>query len=37
MKRAMAAAMARNRNTQAQTRIPYQPTHIGRLPQWMTA
>jgi hypothetical protein len=37
MKRAMAAAMARNRNTEAQTRIAYQPTHIGRLPQWMTA
>lgn len=37
MKRAMAAAMARNRNTGAQTRIPYQPTHTGRLPQWMSA
>ncbi len=37
MKRAMAAAMVRNRNTGAQTRIPYQPTHTGRLPQWMSA
>jgi hypothetical protein len=37
MKRAMAAAMARNRNTAAQTRIPYQPTHTGRIPSWMCA
>jgi hypothetical protein len=37
MKRAMAAAMARNRNVEAQTRIPYQPTHTGRLPAWMCA
>ena len=37
MKRSMAAAMARNRNVEAQTRIPYQPTHTGRLPAWMCA
>lgn len=37
MKRAMAAAMARSRVVQVATRIPYEPTHIGRLPAWMCA
>jgi hypothetical protein len=37
MKRAMAAAMARSRAVQVATRIPYEPTHIGRLPAWMCA
>jgi superfamily II DNA or RNA helicase len=34
MKRAMAAAMKRA-GREDQTRIPYQPTHTGRLPQWL--
>lgn len=37
MKRAMAAAMRRSRATKAETRIAYQPNHIGRLPAWMCA
>lgn len=37
MKRAMAGAMARSRAAKAATRIPYEPTHIGRLPAWMCA
>lgn len=37
MKRAMASAMARSRETKAATRIRYEPTHMGRLPQWISA
>jgi superfamily II DNA or RNA helicase len=36
MKRAMAAAMKRA-GREDQTRIPYQPTHTGRLPAWLSA
>lgn len=36
MKRAMAAAMKRA-GREDQTRIPYMPTHKGRLPQWLTS
>lgn len=36
MKRAMAAAMKRAGREDA-TRIPYQPTHTGRLPSWLTS
>lgn len=36
MKRAMAAAMKRV-GKEDQTRIPYQPTHEGRLPAWLSA
>lgn len=37
MRRAMAAAMRRSRAADAQTRIPYVPTHTARLPSWMCA
>lgn len=36
MKRAMAAAMKRA-GREDKTRIPYQPTHDGRLPAWLSA
>jgi superfamily II DNA or RNA helicase len=36
MKRAMAEAM-KTAGREDQTRIPYQPTHIGRLPAWLSA
>lgn len=36
MRRAMAAAMLRARETRAETKIPYIPTHIARLPAWLT-
>lgn len=37
MKRAMAAAMKRNRGATAETRVPYLPTHTTRIPSWMCA
>lgn len=37
MKRAMAAAMKRNRNAIAETKVPYVPTHITEVPTWMCA
>jgi hypothetical protein len=37
MKRAMAAAMARSRIERVVTRVRYEPNHVGRMPQWMTA
>lgn len=37
MKRAMAAAMLRNRGAAVQTKVPYVPTHTARLPAWMCA
>jgi L-aminopeptidase/D-esterase-like protein len=36
MRRAMAAAMVRARETRAETKIPYIPTHKARLPAWLT-
>jgi hypothetical protein len=36
MRRAMAAAMIRARETRAETKIPYIPTHDARLPAWLT-
>jgi hypothetical protein len=36
MRRAMAAAMLRARETRAETKIPYIPTHDARLPAWLT-
>lgn len=37
MKRAMAAAMRRNRSAEAATRVAYHPNHTARLPAWMCA
>lgn len=37
MKRAMSAAMRRDRGRQAATRRAYDPQHDGRLPQWLFA
>lgn len=37
MKRAMARAMHRSRDVQIETRLSYNPQHIGRVPQWMSA
>ena len=37
MRRAMASAMARARETTAETKIPYIPTHTAELPQWLYA
>jgi len=37
MRRAMASAMARARETTAETKVPYIPTHTARLPQWLFA
>lgn len=37
MKRAMAAAMKRATGHSADVKIPFIPTHKGRLPQWLTA
>lgn len=36
MRRAMAAAMLRARETRAETKIPYIPTHKARMPAWLT-
>lgn len=35
MKRAMAAAMRRAVGATSAVKIPYNPTHIGRLPEWL--
>lgn len=35
MRRAMAAAMLRARETRAETKVPYIPTHDARLPEWL--
>jgi len=35
MKRAMAAAMARCRETESVLKVAYNPTHIGRAPSWL--
>ena len=37
MKRAMREAMRRNMGRASQVRVPYQPTHNGRLPTWLSA
>jgi hypothetical protein len=37
MKQAMRAAMLRNIGKASQVRVPYNPTHEGRLPQWLSA
>jgi len=37
MKRAMAAAMKRNRGAIVETKIPYNPTHTTEVPTWMCA
>jgi len=37
MRRAMASAMARARETTAETKVPYIPTHTAELPQWLFA
>lgn len=37
MRRAMAGAMARARGATTETKIPYVPTHEGRLPKWLSA
>lgn len=37
MKSAMRAAMLRNMGKSSQSRVPYNPTHQGRLPQWLSA
>lgn len=37
MKAAMAAAMKRATASKAEVRIPYNPTHKGRMPAWLTA
>lgn len=37
MKSAMRAAMARSREQGRAERIPYNPTHAGRLPKWLSA
>ena len=36
MKRAMAAAMRRAMGRVSEVKVPYNPTHTGRLPQWMS-
>jgi hypothetical protein len=36
MKAAMRAAMQRNAGRSNQTKVPYQPTHDGRLPAWLS-
>lgn len=35
MKRAMAAAMQRNKQVKTNSKIKYNPSHIGRLPSWL--
>ena len=35
MKIAMAKAMGRAMERTSQTKIPYNPTHIGRMPSWL--
>lgn len=37
MKAAMREAMRRNAGRQSQVKVPYQPTHNGRLPSWLSA
>ncbi|MBJ7252790.1 MAG: hypothetical protein JHC89_15645 [Acetobacteraceae bacterium] len=37
MRRAMASAMARARETVAENKVPYVPTHKAELPQWLLA
>lgn len=37
MKAAMRAAMLRNVGRSSQVRVPYQPTHNGKIPQWLSA
>lgn len=37
MKRAMREAMRRNMGRASQVRVPYQPTHYGKLPSWLSA
>ena len=37
MKRAMASAMRRNNATESTSKIKYTPSHIGRLPSWLTS
>lgn len=37
MKRAMADAMRRNRGQSSEQRVPYNPTHEGKLPTWLSA
>lgn len=37
MKHAMADAMRRDRSASSQVKIPYNPTHIGRIPSWLTS
>lgn len=37
MKRAMAEAMKRNRGQSSEVKVPYNPTHMGRLPQWLVS
>jgi hypothetical protein len=37
MKLAMAAAMLRSRETDVHTMVPYNATHTGELPSWLTA
>jgi hypothetical protein len=37
MKRAMSASMVRARETAAETKVPYVPTHKTELPQWLLA
>ena len=37
MKQAMRAAMLRNIGRTSQVRVPYTPTHTGRVPQWLSA
>lgn len=37
MKAAMRAAMLRNIGRSSRVRVPYNPTHQGRLPQWLSA
>ena len=37
MKAAMRAAMLRNTGKSSQTRVPYNPTHEGELPTWLSA
>lgn len=37
MKRAMADAMRRNRGQASEQRVPYNPTHEGKLPTWLSA
>ena len=37
MKAAMRAAMFRNASAATVAKVPYQPTHKGKLPQWLTA